>query len=441
MKPDWMKGDKGKGKSCGKDDHYNDYGKGKGKGKDSGKGDYGGKGDFGDYGNSDKGDARKGDYGKGDYNKGDQGKGWDSGKGNGKWDYGGKDGGKGDFGGHDKGGKGDFGGKDKGGKGEWIDHGKGDFGGKDKGGKGGWQDYGKGDSKDTGGFGKGDGKKGATNSDEFENWWQFFIITMQLARDTVAAVTSQSGQNTIALGELPKQFEARNRSSFEKSRLGLQDMQDLIDLLRLFPDTFYVDSTVVDPSTGRPSPQVSLNNGNPKILPLAEETMHKLWRRSVELQPKKLFDCAQTYLDSQQSKRAKLRGDFGAIDVATVAKAKSAPPPWRSPDGSEDFMGDGKGKGKGFDDGKGFGKSPPGLGGEPSADAGVPAFTKSRPMAPPEGLEQPPEDQSGPRVPLIQQRLEAMKQQQQQTSANMPEPGRQQQLQQIQQQHSSQLQE
>merc|ERR1719460_3434765 len=48
-------------------------------------------------------------------------------------------------------GKGDFGGHDKGGKG--------DFGGKDKGGKGGWQDY-----------GKGDGKKGATNSDEFENW-------------------------------------------------------------------------------------------------------------------------------------------------------------------------------------------------------------------------------------------------------------------------------
>merc|ERR1719271_1780335 len=202
MKPGWRKGDKGKGKSCGKDGHYNDYGKGKG---------------------------------------------------NGKWDYGGKDGGKGGFGGHDKGGKGDFGGKDKGGKGEWIDHGKGDFGGKDKGGKGGWQDYGKGDSKDTGGFGKGDGKKGATNSDEFENWWQFFIITMQLARDTVAAVTSQSGQSTIALGELPKQFEARNRSSFEKSRLGLQDMQDLIDLLRLFPDTFYVDSTVVDPSTGRPS--------------------------------------------------------------------------------------------------------------------------------------------------------------------------------------------
>merc|ERR1719247_435807 len=54
------------------------------------------------------------------------------------------------------------------------------------------------------------------HGEEFDNWWQFFILSIQSARNTIMACLQDSQKPSMGINELPKNFESRTGSSFEK---------------------------------------------------------------------------------------------------------------------------------------------------------------------------------------------------------------------------------
>jgi hypothetical protein len=168
---------------------------------------------------------------------------------------------------------------------------------------------------------------------------------MQAVRRTISKTADKQ---PMRLTDLPGAFESQWGTMFEKSRLGLRDLADLASMLSLFTESFHVDKS--NPS----GPTVVCLPGNTQILPPDESMALMLFRRSKELQPRKLFECLDTYregLDKAATNIADMHKQAAAAaaavaaqdearklaEAAREAQAAAAPksgrgpgPPWRA---------------------------------------------------------------------------------------------------------------
>jgi len=137
-------------------------------------------------------------------------------------------------------------------------------------------------------------EKRTMHGEEFDNFMKFLTLTMQAVRRSVLKAAELQ---PMRLQDLPNIFERQWGTVFEKSRLGLQDLSDLAALLSLFPDCFHVDSS------NQTGPTVVCQPGQTRISPLSEDRTMMLWKRSKDLQPKKLFDCLETFKENLDKNR------------------------------------------------------------------------------------------------------------------------------------------
>jgi len=146
---------------------------------------------------------------------------------------------------------------------------------------------------------------------QYDNFLMFLTLTMQAVRRALLKVPP--GQ-AMRVQDLPANVERHVGTTFEKSRLGLQDLKDLVSLLGLFPDVFEVDASA---SGG---PVVSCRaGGNRQVQPPDEKIALMLWQRSKDLQPR--LDCLATYRTAREaSQRGATQSD----------KDEEGAPPWRA---------------------------------------------------------------------------------------------------------------
>ena len=133
----------------------------------------------------------------------------------------------------------------------------------------------------------------STQGEQFDNFRKFITVTMQAVRRCVNQA-ADGGNTPLRVQDLPGKFEEQWGTIFEKSRLGLQDLSDLVDLLEIFPSSFIVDKTNPD------APTVACQPPDNSVRLLDDAMVQMLWQRSQDLQPKKLLECLDTYRDSKE---------------------------------------------------------------------------------------------------------------------------------------------
>lgn len=217
------------------------------------------------------------------------------------------------------------------------------------------------------------GEEISPHGEHFDNFVRFMTTTMQAVKRVVQKVAEKQ---PMKLTEIPGSFERHWGPSFEKSRLSLQDVGDLATLLSLFPEVFHID-------TSNPAgPTVVCQPGQAKLHAPNEEVALLLWKRSRDLQPKKLPDCLEAFWDARErSRKAVLAGEKEADPVPAEkawahkeanAEVVSLRPQQQAP------QSDGKGMKRSWEEGPGCGN---GAGSVAASDQVVPAaascFSKS----------------------------------------------------------------